>query len=55
MMAKAAAKRLNPNDRRLADQIKTLGVGEAFISLAGQAPQLVRMVQLWRDADKLIS
>jgi DNA helicase HerA-like ATPase len=55
MMAKAAAKRLNPNDRRLADQIKTLGVGEAFISLAGQAPQLVRMVQLWRDADQLMS
>jgi hypothetical protein len=49
-MAKAAAKRLNPNDRRLADQIKTLGVGEAFVSLAGQPPQLLRMVQLWRDA-----
>jgi type IV secretory pathway VirB4 component len=53
MMAKAAAKRLNPNDRRLADQIKTLGVGEAFVSLAGQSPQLVRMVQLWRDSENL--
>jgi hypothetical protein len=55
IMAKAAAKRLNPNDRRLAEQIKTLGVGEAFISLAGQSPLLVRMVQLWRDADHLLS
>jgi hypothetical protein len=55
VMAKAAAKRLNPSDRRLADQILALGNGEAFVSLGGQTPQAIRMVQLWRDADKLIS
>ncbi|MSO37870.1 MAG: ATP-binding protein [Acidimicrobiia bacterium] len=54
-MAKAAAKRLNPNDRRLAEQIKTLGVGEAFVSLSGQSPQLLRMVQLWRDSEQITS
>ena len=52
-MARAAAKRLNPGDRRLPDQIRTLGVGEAFVSLAGQVPQLLRMVQLWSDADTI--
>jgi hypothetical protein len=55
MMAKAAARRLNPNDRGLADKIRTLGVGEAFVSLAGQPPQLLRMVQLWRDSGQVIA
>jgi hypothetical protein len=48
-MAKAAARRLNPADKTLADQIRTLGVGEAFISLGGSEPILTRVIQYWRD------
>jgi hypothetical protein len=47
--AAAAAKRLDPGDRGLAERIRSLGVGEAFVRMGGGAPQLLRMVQLHRD------
>jgi hypothetical protein len=30
-----------------------LGVGEAYVSLRGEAPRLLRMAQAYRDADAL--
>lgn len=53
-MARAAAKRLNPGDRQLPDLIRSLNTGEALVSLKGEQPQLVRMVQLWRDRAALL-
>lgn len=37
-VAAAAARRLDPSDPTLPEQIRTLGVGEAFVSLGGGAP-----------------
>ncbi|WP_376964144.1 hypothetical protein ABNQ39_26695 [Azospirillum sp. A26] len=54
MMAKAAAKRLDPSDRTLPDQIRNLAEGEAFVSLGNSRPVLVRMAQLWRDRPELL-
>jgi hypothetical protein len=48
-----AARKLQPNNPRLSEQIRTLGVGEAFVSLGGAAPSLVRMTQAHRDAQEL--
>jgi hypothetical protein len=48
-VAAAAARKLDRDDSRLGEQIRTLGVGEGFISLGGSRPQLVRMAQFWRD------
>jgi DNA helicase HerA-like ATPase len=53
-MALAAAKRLNPGDRQLPDLIRSLSTGEAIVSLGGKQPQLVRMVQLYRDRQVLL-
>lgn len=52
-VASMAARRLDQDSPRLAEQIRTLGVGEAFLSLRGGAPRLVRMTQLHRDAATL--
>jgi DNA helicase HerA-like ATPase len=48
-VATAAARRLDPLDSELPEQIRTLDVGEAFVSLGGAAPRLLRMAQHWRD------
>ena len=52
-VAAAAARRLDPNDPGLPEQIRTLGVGEALISLGGGSPRALTMVQAYRDADRL--
>ena len=52
-VARAAANKLDQGDRSLPEQIRTLGAGEAFVSLGGEAPRLLRMAQNWRDRAKL--
>jgi hypothetical protein len=52
-VAAMAARKLEPNDPRLPEQIRTLGVGEAYVGLRGEAPRLMRMVQAHRDAGAL--
>ena len=52
-VAQMAARRLDPANPHLAEQIRTLGVSEAFLSLGGGAPRLMRMTQLYRDAHEL--
>ncbi len=47
--AAAAARRLDPGDPTLPAQIRTLEVGEAFVSLGGATPRLLSMAQFWRD------
>jgi hypothetical protein len=47
--ARDAARALDPADRDLPEIIRTLGDGEAVISLAGQPPRLARLRQFWRD------
>lgn len=51
--ATMAARKMQPDNPRLAEQIRTLGVGEAYLSLRGSPPRLVRMVQAHRDAERL--
>jgi|KBSSwiStaDraftv2_1062776.scaffolds.fasta_scaffold01078_12 hypothetical protein len=52
-VATMAARRLDPANQRLPEQIRTLGAGEAFVKFAGEAPRLLRMAQAWRDAATL--
>ncbi len=52
-VATMAARKLDPNNAHLAEQIRTLGKGEAFVSLAGDTPRLLRMAQVYRDAAAL--
>jgi hypothetical protein len=52
-VATIAARKLEPSNPRLPEQIRTLGVGEAYVSLRGEAPRLVRMAQAHRDAEAL--
>lgn len=52
-VATMAARKLQPDNPRLSEQIRTLGVGEAFVSLGGAAPRLVQMTQAHRDSDRL--
>ena len=52
-VATMAARRLDPSNQRLPEQIRTLGAGEAFVKFAGEAPRLLRMTQAWRDATTL--
>lgn len=52
-IAAMAARKLQPDNPRLAEQIRTLGVGEALLAIAGRRPQLMRMVQAYRDAEAL--
>ncbi|OMC19069.1 ATP-binding protein [Mycobacterium sp. SP-6446] len=51
--AAMAARRLDPGDRRLPEQIRTLGKGEAYVSLGGDIPRLTRMTQAYRDHEPL--
>jgi hypothetical protein len=52
-IANAAARRLDASDPTLAEQIRTLDRGEAFVSLGGARPRLLRMPQFWRDRERL--
>ncbi|WP_033414095.1 ATP-binding protein [Actinomycetospora chiangmaiensis] len=52
-VATMAARKLEPDNPRLTDQIRSLGVGEAYVSLRGSRPRLVRMAQAHRDAHQL--
>ncbi len=52
-IAHAAARRLDAGDPSLAEQIRTLDRGEAFVSLGGARPRLLRMAQFWRDRERL--
>jgi hypothetical protein len=47
--ARQAAAALNPGDRSLAAEIRTLEDGEAFVAIAGGAPIKVKLRQHWRD------
>lgn len=48
--ATMAARKLDSHNSQLPGQIRTLGVGEAYVSFAGRAPQLLRVAQAHRDA-----
>ncbi|MEV0939588.1 helicase HerA-like domain-containing protein [Micromonospora wenchangensis] len=52
-VAAVAARKLNPADSRLAEQIRTLGKGEALVSFGGTRPRLLRMAQAYRDRQEL--
>ena len=52
-VATMAARKLDPGNPRLPEQIRTLDVSEAYVSLRGEAPRLLRMTQAYRDADAL--
>lgn len=52
-IAAAAARRLDPSDPTLPEQLRTLGVGEAFLRLGGGIPRLISVVQMHRDAQRL--
>jgi hypothetical protein len=52
-IATMAARKLDPSNARLPEQIRTLGVGEAYVSLRGEAPRLLRMTQAHRDGETL--
>jgi hypothetical protein len=47
--AKAAARRLDPDDRELPGLIRTLKTGETFVTLGGGRPMLINLRQFWRD------
>lgn len=47
--ARQAARNLDPSDRELANRIRTLPDGEAYVALAGATPLRVRLRQFWRD------
>jgi len=49
IVATQAARKLDSNDRTLAERIRTLGTGEALVSMEGQHPLSVRMLQHYRD------
>jgi hypothetical protein len=47
--ANQAARALDPSDRHLSAEIRSLEDGEAFIAMAGGPPTKVRLRQHWRD------
>jgi hypothetical protein len=47
--ARQAARALDPSDRGLAAEIRTLEDGEAFVAIAGGSPIRVKLRQHWRD------
>jgi hypothetical protein len=53
VIATQAARKLDQVDESLPTRIRTLGTGEAFISLQGAPPQLVTMTQYYRDHDRI--
>ena len=48
-IATQAARKLDSNDKTLAERIRTLETGEAFVSMQGKQPLAVRMLQHYRD------
>ena len=48
-IATQAARKLDSNDKTLPDRIRTLETGEALVSMQGQRPLAVRMLQHYRD------
>jgi hypothetical protein len=52
-VATMAARKLEPTNPRLPEQIRTLDRSEAYVSLRGEAPRLVRMAQAYRDSEAL--
>jgi hypothetical protein len=52
-VATMAARKLQPDNPHLAEQIRTLGQGEAVLALSGRSPRLMRMVQAYRDGGRL--
>lgn len=55
VIAGQAARKLDPGDDSLSERIRTLGSGEAFVSLQGGRPQLVTVAQHYRDATRVSS
>lgn len=53
VIAGQAARKMDPADESLAERIRTLGTGEAFVSLEGSQPRLVTMAQHHRDRQRL--
>jgi len=49
--ATMAARKLQRDNPQLSEQIRTLGVGEALVSLRGEPPRLLRMTQAHRDSN----
>lgn len=49
IVATQAARKLDSNDKTLPERIRTLGTGEALVSMEGQHPLTVRMLQHYRD------
>lgn len=54
VVASQAARKLDPSDETLAEQIRTLGGGEAFVSIQGERPKLVSAIQHYRDQPRHI-
>jgi len=53
VVAGQAARKLDPADESLPERIRTLGTGEAFLSLQGGRPRLLTMTQHHRDRGRL--
>lgn len=53
VVAAQAARKLDQSDGSLRERIRTLGSGEAFVSLGGEAPRLLTMPQHYRDRAQL--
>lgn len=53
VIAGQAARKMDPNDGTLAERIRTLASGEAFVSFEGSPPRLLTMVQHYRDRARL--
>jgi hypothetical protein len=53
VIAAQAARKLDTADGSLAERIRTLGTGEAFVSLQGGPPELLMMAQFYRDRVRL--
>lgn len=51
VVASQAARKLDHTDEGLAGSIRTLGSGEAYVSLQGERPRLATMTQHYRDRD----
>jgi hypothetical protein len=53
VIAGQAARKMDPGDESLPDRIRTLGTGEALVSLEGAQPRLLTMIQYHRDRSRL--
>lgn len=54
-VALQAARKLDPSDKTLPERIRTLETGEALVSIQGERPQAVRMLQHHRDQALLVT